>query len=89
MRTQNNSFQYGRVNAMQIVQSNFEQIVSGIEDVQLPEILWHQVIPAECVDTAINPGARAASYLVRDRSGRGQFRARLANDVPTLGVALD
>ena len=25
--------------------------------------------------------------LVRDRSGRGQFRARLANDVPTVGVA--
>ena len=89
MRIQNNTYQYGRVNAMQIVQSNFEQIVSGIEDVELPEILWHQVIPSECVDTAINPGARAASYLVRDRSGRGQFRARLANDVPTVGVAMD
>jgi hypothetical protein len=89
MRIQNNHFQYGRVNAMQIVQSNFEQIVSGIEDVELPEILWNLVIPGECVDTSINPGARAASYLVRDRSGRGQFRARLANDVPTVGVALD
>lgn len=89
MRIHNNTFQYGRVNAMQIVQSNFEQIVSGIEDVELPEILWSQVIPSECVDTSINPGARAASYLVRDRSGRGQFRARLANDVPSVGVALD
>lgn len=89
MRFQNNHFQYGRVNAMHIVQSNFEQIVAGIEDVLLPDILWYQVIPSECVDTSINPGARAASYLVRDRSGRGQFRARLANDVPTVGVALD
>ena len=89
MRFQNNHFQYGRVNAMHIVQSNFEQIVAGIEDVLLPDILWYQVIPGECVDTSINPGARAASYLVRDRSGRGQFRARLANDVPTVGVALD
>ena len=70
------------VNSLEVVLSNFEDLQQGAEDVLLPEIKWNQVIPLESVDTSINPGARSASYLVRDRRGRGEFRGRKGKNAP-------
>lgn len=77
------------VNSLEVVLSNFEDLQAGAEDVLLPEIKWNQVIPLESVDTSINPGARSASYLVRDRRGRGEFRGRKGKSIPSVGTTLD
>ena len=87
------SFEVGNnpntVNSLEVVLSNFEDLQAGAEDVLLPEIKWMQVIPLESVDTSINPGARSASYLVRDRRGRGEFRGRKGKNAATVGTTLD
>ena len=57
------------INSLEVVLSNFEDLQAGAEDVLLSELKWNEVIPLESVDTSINPGARSASYLVRDRRG--------------------
>lgn len=77
------------VNALEVVLSNFEHLQAGAEEVLLPEIKWLEVIPRESIDTSVNPGARSASYLVRDRRGRGAFRGRGAKNVPTVGITVD
>jgi hypothetical protein len=77
------------VNALEVVLSNFEYLQAGAEEVLLPEIKWTEVIPRESIDTSVNPGARSASYLVRDRRGRGEFRGRAGKNIPTVGVTVD
>lgn len=77
------------VNSLEVVLSNFEQLQQGAEDVLLPELKWTEVIPMEAVDTSINPGARSASYLVRDRRGRGEFRGRKGQNVSSVGTTID
>ncbi len=77
------------VNALEVVLSNFEYLQAGAEEVLLPEIKWTEVIPRESIDTSVNPGARSASYLVRDRRGRGEFRGRAGKNTPTVGVTVD
>lgn len=77
------------VNSLEVVMSNFEDLQAGVENVLLPEIKWPTVIPMESVDTSINPGARSASYLVRDRRGQGAFRGRKSGSIPTVGTTMD
>ena len=77
------------VNSLEVVISNFEDLQAGAEDVLLPEIRWNKVIPLASVDTSINPGARSASYLVRDRRGRGDFRGRKGSNAPSVGTTVD
>ncbi len=77
------------VNSLEVVISNFEHLQAGAENVLLPEIRWTDIIPMESVDTSINPGARMASYLVRDRRGRGAFRGRESKNIPSVGTTLD
>lgn len=64
----------------------FEQITAKAYDVLLPDILWSQTIDAASIDTSINPGAKLASYRVRDRRGKGAFAAVVGKDTPTVGV---
>lgn len=77
------------INSLEVVLNNFEYLQAGSEEVLLPEIKWNTVIPLESVDTSVNPGARSASYLVRDRRGRGEFRGRKGKNVPTVGTTVD
>ena len=67
----------------------FEQIQARSYDVKLPEILWSSVIPAGSVDTSINVGAKLTSYRVRDRRGKGAFRAAVGKNIPTVGVTMN
>ncbi len=77
------------INSLEVVLNNFEHLQTGAEEVLLPEIKWNTVIPLESVDTGVNPGARSASYLVRDRRGRGEFRGRKGKNVATVGTTVD
>lgn len=64
----------------------FEQLQTRAYDVKLPDIKWSETIPTGSVDTSINPGAKLTSYRVRDRRGRGAFRAAVGKDIPVVGV---
>lgn len=64
----------------------FEQVTAKAYDVLMPEIRWNQTIPQASIDTSINPGAKLASYRVRDRRGKGAFAAVVGKDTPTVGV---
>ena len=77
------------INSLEVVMNNFEDLQSGVEEVLLPEIRWNTIIPSQSVDTGVNRGARSASYLVRDRKGRGEFRGRNGDNVPTVGTTVD
>lgn len=77
------------INSLEVVINNFEHLQTGAEEVLLPEIKWNTVIPLASIDTSINAGARSASYLVRDRKGRGEFRGRKGKNVPTVGTTVD
>lgn len=67
----------------------YEQIRAGSYDVKLPEILWSQTLPAASLDTSINVGAKLTSYRVRDRRGKGAFRAAVGKDIPIVGSTLN
>ena len=67
----------------------FEQITAKAYDVKLPDILWSQTIPTASVDTSVNVGAKLVSYKVRDRRGKGAFRAAGGKDIPTVGVTMN
>lgn len=54
----------------------FEQVTARAYDVKLPDILWSQTIDPSSIDTSINPGAKLASYRVRDRRGKGSRRPK-------------
>lgn len=64
----------------------FEQVTARAYDVQMPDILWNQTLPAGSIDTSVNPGAKLASYRVRDRRGKGAFAAVVGKDTPTVAV---
>ena len=64
----------------------FEQVTARAYDVLMPEIRWNQTLPPASIDTSINPGAKLASYRVRDRRGKGAFAAVVGKDTPTVGV---
>lgn len=64
----------------------FEQVTARAYDVQMPDILWNQTLPPASIDTSINPGAKLASYRVRDRRGKGAFAAVVGKDTPTVAV---
>lgn len=67
----------------------FEQVIARAYDVKLPDILWSQTIDPSSIDTSINPGAKLASYRVRDRRGKGAFAAVVGKDTPTVGVTMN
>lgn len=67
----------------------YEQITAKAYDVLLPEILWSKTIPQASIDTSINPGAKLVSYRVRDRRGKGAFRAAIGKDIPTVGLSMN
>lgn len=64
----------------------FEQVTARAYDVQMPEIRWSETIPQGSIDTSINPGAKLASYRVRDRRGKGAFAAVVGKDTPTVAI---
>lgn len=64
----------------------FEQVTAKAYDVLMPDILWNQTLPPGSIDTSINPGAKLASYRVRDRRGKGAFAAVVGKDTPTVAV---
>lgn len=63
----------------------FEQLQARAYDVKMPDIKWTETL-GEGMDTSINPGAKLTSYRVRDRRGKGAFRAAIGKDIPTVGV---
>jgi hypothetical protein len=63
----------------------FEQLQARAYDVKMPDIKWAETL-GEGLDTSINPGAKLTSYRVRDRRGKGAFRAAVGKDIPTVGV---
>lgn len=64
----------------------FEQVTARAYDVKMPDIRWNETLPQASVDTSINPGAKLASYRVRDRRGKGAFAAVVGKDTPTVAV---
>lgn len=64
----------------------FEQVTAKAYDVLMPEIRWNSTLPPGSIDTSVNPGAKLASYRVRDRRGKGAFAAVVGKDTPTVGV---
>lgn len=64
----------------------FEQVTARAYDVLMPEIRWNQTIPQGSIDTSVNPGAKLASYRVRDRRGKGAFAAVVGKDTPTVAL---
>lgn len=66
----------------------FEQLQARAYDVKLPDIKWSETL-GEGLDTSINPGAKLTSYRVRDRRGKGAFRAAIGKDIPTVGVTMN
>lgn len=67
----------------------FEQVSSRAYDVLLPELLWSKTIPTASIDTSVNVGAKLASYRVKDRRGKGAFRAAVGKDIPQVGVTMN
>lgn len=64
----------------------FEQVTARAYDVLMPEIRWNTTLPPGSIDTSVNPGAKLASYRVRDRRGKGAFAAVVGKDTPTVAV---
>lgn len=64
----------------------FEQVTAKAYDVLMPEIRWNATLPPASIDTSVNPGAKLASYRVRDRRGKGAFAAVVGKDTPTVAV---
>lgn len=87
------TYQFGhnpnRVSALELVVGSFEDLQNTFYDVLYPEFLWRDVVPEASVNTGINPGATSTSYRVRDHRGKGSFRGRHDNGVPTVGRTLD
>lgn len=79
----------GLAGAMGFSVDIFEQIRAGAVDVKLPDILWSKVLPGASLDTSINVGAKLTSYRVKDRRGKGAFRAAVGKDIPTVGVTIN
>lgn len=79
----------GLSGAMGFTVDIFEQVRAGAVDVKLPEILWSKVLPGASLDTSVNVGAKLTSYRVRDRRGKGAFRAAVGKDIPTVGVTMN
>lgn len=75
--------------SMEIVVGSFEDIKEASIEVKLADILWSDTIPTESIDGSVNVGATSASYKVRDRRGRGAFRAVQGSDAPTVGITLN
>ncbi|MDR1534627.1 MAG: DUF2184 domain-containing protein [Planctomycetota bacterium] len=75
-----------RESAYEFFISNMEQFQNRFRDVKYPDIFWNKVIPAESVDTGINPGASMVSYPVADWKGQGAFRARYGKNIPTVST---
>ncbi len=75
--------------AMGFTVNVFEQLQARAYDVKLPDIQWSSTIPSGSIDTSINVGAKLTSYRVRDRRGKGAFRAAVGKDIPTVGVTMN
>jgi hypothetical protein len=69
--------------------SNMEHFRNRFREVKHQDLFWKTVIPAESVDTSINPGANMMSYPVSDWRGLGAFRARNARNIPTVSMVFD
>lgn len=78
-----------RQTAMELVISSFEDMEAAFYDVLYGDIQWRDVVPEASIDTGVNPGADATSYRVRDRRGKGAFRAQHDNGIPTVGQTVD
>lgn len=65
----------------------FEALSAKAYDVRYPDILWNQTIPAASIDTSINVGADMASYIAKDRRGKGAFRAVIGQNIPTVALS--
>jgi len=78
-----------RQSAMELVVGSFEDMETEFYNVQYPDLQWKDVIPEASIDTSINAGANVASYRVRDRRGKGSFRATHDQGVPTVGQTVD
>ena len=78
-----------RINALELVVGSFEDMESAFYEVLYGEHQWRQVVPEGSINTSVNPGASTASYRVRDWKGKGSFRARHDQGVPTVGQTVD
>lgn len=65
----------------------YEQLTAKAYDVRYPDILWNQTIPQASIDTSINVGADMASYVAKDKRGKGAFRAVIGQNIPTVGLS--
>lgn len=79
----------GQNGAMGFDVNIYEQVVAASREVKLPEILWSQTLPAGSLDTSVNVGAKLVSYRVKDRRGKGAFRAAIGKDIPTVGSTIN
>lgn len=76
----------GLTGAMGFDTNVFEQVTAKAYDVKMPDIQWNTTLPTGSLDTSVNPGAKLASYRVRDRRGKGAFAAVVGKDTPTVAV---
>lgn len=79
----------GQNGAMGFDVNIYEQIRATAYEVKLPDILWSNTLPAGSLDTSVNVGAKLVSYRVKDRRGKGAFRAAVGKDIPTVGATIN
>lgn len=78
-----------RQSAFDIVTGAFEDVEAKFYEVKYGEMQWRNVIPEASIDSSINPGADTTSYFVHDIRGKGGFRSKHDQGVPTVGQTLD
>jgi len=73
------------VGASELIISVYDQVEAGFYDVEYPDILFREVLPAESIKTDINPGALNYVYRSRDFKGKGQFIQGNPRNIPRVG----
>lgn len=77
-----------RDSSFEFFMSNMEHFRNRFHEVKHQDLFWTKVIPAESVDTGINPGANSMSYPISDWRGMGAFRARNGRNIPTVSMVM-
>lgn len=86
------SYTYGHtpniLSAAELVYGSFEDVQAAFREVKYGKLLWRDVVPAASIDGSVNPGATELSYKVKDWRGKGAFRSRFDQSVPSVSRSL-
>ena len=74
---------------VEIIRSNLEYIKEGVYEALFSPLYWYKLIPEASIDTAASPGDTFASYIHRNRTGSGAFRARGVASSTQIGFTQD